>query len=106
MLKMASVLEYDEKRGMPRFSWSGLNHMPHAVPLGVQVVFVFRVWLNGNWYMLHHIQPMAGKALDFERVIGQQAQVTHAEVPQNLGSHAVVSQIGGKPSLMLASTVS
>ena len=70
--------------------------MPHAVSLGIQIMLVIAVAGDRDGDMLHHIQPVAGKSLNFQGIIGEEPQVAHTEVAQNLGAHAVVAQVGGE----------
>ena len=76
-----------------------LNHVTHAVALCIQVVLVFGVRGDGDGDVLHDIESVAGKPLDLERVVGEEAQVAHTEVAQYLGSDSVVAQVGGVAEL-------
>ena len=73
--------------------------MPHLRPLGAQVGLVVRVGLDADGHRLDDLEAVAGEADDLLRVVGQQADLPHAEIEEDLRAEAVLAQVGREAEL-------
>ena len=69
----------------------GSQSVSHAVALGFKVAAVVGIRGGAQRKLLSNFKTVTGKADNFTRVVGEQAQLAHAEVAQNLGPHAVIA---------------
>jgi hypothetical protein len=72
------------------------ERVTHPQALGFQILFVVRIGGQGNGQLLDDLQAITFQADDFFRVVRQQADPAHSEIGQNLGTHAVVAEIGSE----------
>ena len=76
-----------------------LQQVAHFFTLGPQIEVI--VLLRGDFdgYPLGDLQTKAGQAVDLVRVVGEQPQLFHPQVPEDLGSDPVLPQVGGEAQL-------
>ena len=70
------------------------HHVAELVLLGLQVAGVVLAGIHHQGHPIHHLQAIATEAGDLAGVVGDQAQAMHPQLAEDLGSHAVVAQIG------------
>src|SRR6185503_16894513 len=70
------------------------ENVPSFFLFGRQIPDIPRVRLNLDRYSLDHFQPVAFDANDLSRVIRNQLDLMQAEIRENLGTDAVIPQIG------------
>ena len=68
--------------------------MPQLFLLDLQVAGVVLVVAAPERHPLHHLEPVAAHRPDLAGVVGEQPQLAHAQVVEDLGPHAVVAQVG------------
>jgi hypothetical protein len=54
--------------------------VPHAVSLGVEIMLVVLMRLHGDGQVFHYVQPVTGKALNLQGVIGEKSQMADTEI--------------------------
>ena len=75
--------------------------MPEPLALGSQVVLVVRVRDRLDRELVRHGQPVPLEAMNLLRVVGEDADAGQAQVDQDLGTDAVVAQVGGQAELQV-----
>src|SRR5215210_6517333 len=66
-----------------------------------QVALVVAVWLHLDRDTLGDLQPEAPEADDLGEVVREEAYALEVEVFEDLGSHAVVPEVGGEAELLV-----
>src|SRR5262245_10933397 len=72
------------------------EQVPELVALGAQVLPVGLVGGDLDGYPLHEVKPVALQPHDLLGVIGEEAEILHPEIPQDLGADPVLAQVGGE----------
>lgn len=68
--------------------------MAELVALGLEIKAVDSIGLDFDRDALDHFKTIALEADDLFRIIGQQGDLAHPEIPENLGADAIVAQVG------------
>ena len=58
---------------------------------GLEIFLVVRIRLGPNWDLLDHFEAITFQPDHFFGIIGQESELAHAEIEQNLGADSVIS---------------
>ena len=65
--------------------------MPELYFLGREIFLVVRIRGRANRDLLHHLQTITFQPDHFFGIVGQEAELAHAEIEQNLRAQSVIS---------------
>ena len=68
-----------------------LQQMAELYLLGLEIFLVVRIRGHANRDLLHHLQTITFQADHFFGIVGQEAELAHAEIEQNLRAQSVIS---------------
>src|SRR5437588_12128092 len=66
---------------------------------GLEIFLVMWVRLGSNWNLLDHLETVTFQPDHFFRIVGQESELSHAEIEKNLRAKSVISQVGRKSQL-------
>jgi len=71
------------------------------VPFRLEVEFVVGVGGQAEGELFHDSEAVSVEPDDLFRVVGEEADLAHAEVMEDLGAHAVVAEVGGESEFLV-----
>src|SRR5712664_2005614 len=69
------------------------QRVPELYLLGFEIFLVVRVRLGPNRDLLDHFQTVTFQADHFFRIIGQEPELSHAEIEKNLRAQSIIAQV-------------
>ena len=75
------------------------KEMPHLHALGFKILRVVRIGFAPDRHLLDHLHAVAFEADDFLGIVGQETELAHAEVEENLRAESVIAQVAPETEL-------
>src|SRR5436189_6401928 len=76
---------------------NALEQVPELRLFCLEIFFVVRIGFGPNRHLLDHLQTVALQADNFLWIIGEEPELSHAQIEKNLCPEAVIAQVSCVP---------
>src|SRR4051812_26853278 len=72
---------------------NALQQVPELRLFCFEIFFVVRIGFSPDRHLLDHFQTVALEAHNFFRIIGEEPELSHAQIEKNLSAEPVITQV-------------